>query len=179
MQLFPYNLRWVKRIHKWRCESFVLISLWLRFGVRTKCLKVLLFTSGVVPKQESQKHQDWENTKDLQHSFGRCRRSGSSPWSHDLGLPRFNEPGRHIQTRPDHLQRGGSSNLLWLDSNLQQPSVVTTIFHGSPPSACIWLLKNFRGPYLGRWGATGAAAAAAPGSTISWISPRLISSTHH
>lgn len=76
----------------------VLLSVRLGFGVRRTFLKVLLFASGVVPKQKSQKHQDWENPKDLQPSSWRCRSSRSSHWSRDLHLPRFNQPGRHIQT---------------------------------------------------------------------------------
>lgn len=127
---------------------------------------------GLVPKQKSQKHQDWEIPKDLPLSPGRQRGCSDPIWTYDLCVSHLSQ---HVQARANPQQWGRATDVPRLDPDLQQPRGISAIFLGSAPTGPAGLLKAFRVASLGGRAAA-AAAAAAPGAPADQFPPRFVPS---
>lgn len=131
----------------------------------------LKHSPGLVPKQKSQKHQDWQMSQDLPRSPGRQRGCSAPVRTRDFCVSHL---GQHVQARANARRRGRAADVPRLDPDLQQPRVVSA----APPAGPAGLLKARRVASLGgRAAAPAPAPAPAPGPPADRLPAWFLSST--
>lgn len=122
-------------------------------------------STGVVPKQKSEKHQDWEIPEALPPCPGR-QRGGSDPvWTRDLCLSHL---GQHVQAGADPQRRGRPADVPRLDPDLQQLGVLPAVLLGPASAAPPGVLQAFRVAPLGGRPAAAAAPWAPADQSLPW-----------